>query len=107
MDHVDADHRIRSLDGPRLRTNIEVQRWADVGKTFVSYPGSNGRTRLWIGIAGLPFEVGQRPGKVNDVLPGPARDLQHETAVRQNTSQDPEDWPFVSLCRSCTLALVH
>ena len=73
----------------------------------MSYPRGDGRTRLWVGVAGLPFEIGQRPGEMDDMLTGPAGDLQHETALRQNTSKDRQDRLFVSLCGRSGSALAH
>src|SRR4051794_5515383 len=73
----------------------------DVGQTRLCDPGPDGGAQLWVGITRLPREPRQFPCEVDDVLTGPAGDLQHQPARGQNTLQHRQDRPLVALGRRC------
>ena len=93
--------------GHVVREHIKVERRPDVGQARFGHPGSDGCAHLRVGVAGLPCEAGQRPGKMDDVLAGPAGDLQHQPALGQNTPENRKDWLLVALSRRRSSPLIH
>ncbi len=86
VDHVDAEYRVGARDRPG-QADVERERFAHIGQCFGLRPGADRAIKRRIGLARLPCEVRQRGGEMRDVLPGAARDLQHEPGRRQGASQ--------------------
>jgi hypothetical protein len=75
VNHVNAQYRIRRLQGPRESGYIKVNREIDVREPFLFNAPGNGLAKLRIWIGGLPSEAWERLGEMDDVLSRPAGDL--------------------------------
>jgi len=60
----------------------------------------NRLTQIRIRIGRLPSEAWERPGEMNDVLPGTAGDLKHHAPSGQNARKDIKNRALVALGRA-------
>ncbi len=99
MNHVDAQHRVRGLQGPRKPGDIKVNGEIDVREPFLFDASGNGPAELCVWIGRLPGEAWERLGEMNDVLSRAAGNLQHNSALGQNARKDIKYWAFVAFRR--------
>jgi hypothetical protein len=87
--------------GQGCQADIQVQWGTSVGHARLCDPGPDGGAQLRVGITRLPRQVRHCFSEVNDVLAGPAGDLQHQALRRQNALQHTQDRPLVPLRGRC------
>ncbi|MNT53645.1 hypothetical protein D3C72_1907370 [compost metagenome] len=97
MDHVDADHRIRGVDAPRLAADIQRQRRAHIGQARMRGPRGDRRARGGFRIAWLPGQSRQRCREVHGMLAGAAGNFQYRAAGGQHFAQYRKDRLAVAL----------
>ena len=93
VDHVDANHRGRRIDGPGLPADIKLKRGTNIGQTRLCDPRSDGGAQLRVRIARLPRQMWHALSEMHNVLAGPAGDLKHQSAPAERVSALPGSVP--------------
>jgi hypothetical protein len=82
VDEIEADDRFECGYAPRQFAYVKIKGLAHIGDLYSRQPSGDRSAASCVHIGGLPVQPLQCLSEMNHMLPGAARDLQHEPGFR-------------------------